>query len=111
MRREVRRAGGQAIGWRAVIDAVRPHVQTLWAGLGPADKARFVRHVRPWWDSHRHRMAPPVAATIAALRAAGTLQTHAGRITAIDAADRGRAAGPLAAQGRQPSSSSCWRSA
>ena len=89
VRREVRRAGGQAVGWRAVIDAVRPHVQTLWAELAPADKARFVRHVRPWWDIHRHRMAPPVAATIATLRASGMLQTHAGRISSIGVADGG----------------------
>ena len=67
VRREVRRAGASAVGWRAVIDAVRPHAQTLWAELSPADKARFVRHVRPWWDIHRHRMAPPVAATLASL--------------------------------------------
>ena len=33
VRREVRRAGGNAVGWRAVIDAVRPHAQTLWAEL------------------------------------------------------------------------------
>lgn len=89
VRREIRRAGEQGIGWRAVIDAVRPHVQSLWAGLTLADKARFVRHVRPWWDVHRHRMAPPVAATIAALCAAGTIRTHAGRIVAIAAADEG----------------------
>jgi len=84
VRREVRRAADGAVGWRAVIDAVRPHAQTLWAELTPADKARFVRHVRPWWDVHRHRMAPPVAATLATLRASGTLTTHAGRIVAMD---------------------------
>jgi uncharacterized NAD(P)/FAD-binding protein YdhS len=84
----VRRAGTRAVGWRAVIDAVRPHAQTLWAELSPADKARFVRHVRPWWDVHRHRMAPPVAATLATLRAAGALTTHAGRISSIEPAGR-----------------------
>ena len=47
VRREVRRAAEHAVGWRAVIDAVRPHAQTLWAELTPADKARFVRHVEP----------------------------------------------------------------
>lgn len=84
VRRETRRAAANSVGWRAVIDAVRPHAQALWAGLDPADKARFVRHVRPWWDVHRHRMAPPVAATLNALRAAGTVSTHAGRIAAIE---------------------------
>ena len=89
VRREVRRGARSGVGWRAVIDAVRPHVQTLWAELTPADKARFLRHVRPWWDVHRHRMAPPVAATLAALRAAGTLEVHAGRIGSIAPSERG----------------------
>lgn len=84
MRREVRRAGFEGVGWRAVIDAARPHLQMLWSELTPADKARFVRHVRPWWEIHRHRMAPPVAATLAALRASGTLEVHAGRIAALE---------------------------
>jgi uncharacterized NAD(P)/FAD-binding protein YdhS len=89
IRREVRRAADRAVGWRAVIDALRPHAQVLWAGLSEADKARFVRHVRPWWDIHRHRMAPPVAATLTALRTAGTLATHAGRIAAIEPGPHG----------------------
>jgi uncharacterized NAD(P)/FAD-binding protein YdhS len=83
VRREVRRAERQGVGWRGVVDALRPHVQTLWAEMTTADKARFLRHVRPWWDVHRHRMAPPVTARLAALRAAGTLAAHAGRIVAM----------------------------
>ena len=88
VRREVRRGHRPRVGWRAVVDALRPHAQTLWAELTPADKARFVRHVRPWWDVHRHRMAPPVAATLATMRAAGALHLHAGRITSIAPAGR-----------------------
>lgn len=89
VRREVKRAGTGAVGWRAVIDAVRPHAQLFWAGLSLEDKARFVRHVRPWWDIHRHRMAPPVAATLNALRSSGAIQTHAGRIAAIEPGEGG----------------------
>lgn len=88
VRREVRRAAAQGVGWRAVIDALRPHAQTLWAEMSVADKARFLRHARPWWDVHRHRMAPPVAATLAHLRASGTLEAHAGRIVAITPAGK-----------------------
>ena len=109
VRREVRRAGANAVGWRAVIDAVRPHAQTLWSELSPADKARFVRHVRPWWDIHRHRMAPPVAATLATLRASGAVTTHAGRIASIEPVARGACRVRWRAKG-QPSSSSSWRS-
>ncbi len=84
IRREARRAADLGVGWRAVVDAMRPHAQIFWAQLSAADKARFVRHVRPWWDVHRHRMAPPVAATLAALRSSGAVTTHAGRIAAIE---------------------------
>ena len=87
VRREVDR--NRAIGWRSVIDALRPHVQVLWAELSLADKARFVRHVRAWWDVHRHRMAPSIGATVASLRASGVLQVDAGRILSVErVADR-----------------------
>lgn len=84
VRREARRARAQGVGWRAVIDAVRPHAQVLWAEMTLADKQRFLRHARPWWDAHRHRMAPTVAARLASLRASGALRVHAGRLVAIE---------------------------
>jgi len=44
--------------------------------------------VRPWWDVHRHRIAPEVGATIARLVGEGRLEIVAGRILgARDAAD------------------------
>ena len=83
VRREVRRAAEQGIGWRAVIDALRPHAQLLWEEMTLADKQRFLRHVRPYWDVHRHRMAPTAAATLASLRASGSLEVETGRIAAV----------------------------
>ena len=44
------------------------------------DKRRFLRHVARYWDVHRHRMAPTVAANLAALRSSGALTVHAGRL-------------------------------
>lgn len=46
--------------WRAVMDALRPHWNELWARLGEADRERFLRHVARYWEVHRHRMAPSV---------------------------------------------------
>ncbi|HEY0414187.1 MAG TPA: FAD/NAD(P)-binding protein [Allosphingosinicella sp.] len=66
--------------WRAAVDSLRPHSIALWQGLDEAEKRRFLRHLRPWWDVHRHRIAPPVARRIEALRAAGRLEVVAGRI-------------------------------
>lgn len=77
------RAAARTAGWRAAVDALRPHTQSLWRGTDPADRARFLRHLRPWWDVHRHRLAPQVAERIAALRAEGRLSIVAGRLDAV----------------------------
>lgn len=88
--RERRRRAGQA-GWRAAIDELRPITQDLWRNAGPAERRRFLRHLRPWWDVVRHRMAPPVADRIEALRASGRLQVRAGRLLQVESHE-GRAA-------------------
>jgi uncharacterized NAD(P)/FAD-binding protein YdhS len=67
-------------GWREAVDELRPHTQALWRLHDAAAQARFLRHLRPWWDVHRHRLAPPVAAHVDALIAAGRLSVAAGRI-------------------------------
>jgi uncharacterized NAD(P)/FAD-binding protein YdhS len=64
VRREVQERGDEAEVWRSVVDALRPHTQQIWQGLSNAQKRRFLRHLRPWWDVHRHRMAPKVADAI-----------------------------------------------
>jgi uncharacterized NAD(P)/FAD-binding protein YdhS len=76
------------VGWRAAVDSLRPHSHALWQSLDTGEQERFLRHARPWWDVHRHRIAPEVAATVARLVAEGRLQIMAGRIvSARDAAD------------------------
>jgi len=79
-RQEVRRAEAAGLGWRAVIDALRPVTQTLWQRLGTEGQRRFLRHLRPWWDVHRHRMAPQIADRIEAAQASGQLTILRGRI-------------------------------
>jgi uncharacterized NAD(P)/FAD-binding protein YdhS len=70
------------VGWRAAVDSLRPHSQHLWQSLDPSSQRRFLRHVRPWWDVHRHRIAPQVAARIAQLIGENRLQVLSGRIIA-----------------------------
>jgi uncharacterized NAD(P)/FAD-binding protein YdhS len=72
------------VGWRAAIDGLRPHSHPLWQGLELDQQRRFLRHARPWWDVHRHRIAPEVAATVARLIGEGRLQIMAGRIVAAE---------------------------
>lgn len=74
------RARGAAGGWRAAVDSVRSVTQDLWAGWPDPVKARFLRHARPWWDVHRHRIAPEAARLVQQEIADGRLRILAGRI-------------------------------
>lgn len=86
--RWVRRRSGE-VGWRAAVDSLRPHTHSLWQSLASQEQERFLRHARPWWDVHRHRIAPEVAATVARMVAEQRLEIIAGRI--VGAADAGQA--------------------
>lgn len=86
--RHLRRAAA-AIGWRAAVDQLRPHTQDLWRRMPLAERQRFLRHARTWWDVHRHRMAPEVATEVDALQQSGVLTVMAGRIAGARPSGRG----------------------
>lgn len=73
--------------WRALMDGLRPRTQALWQELSNAQRARFMRHALAWWNIHRHRLAPQVAARFQPLIDDGTVTVHAGFIQAIDDVD------------------------
>jgi uncharacterized NAD(P)/FAD-binding protein YdhS len=89
VRREIRAAEAKGIPWQAVIDALRPLTQGLWDTLPEAERARFLRHLRPWWDVHRHRMAPSIAQRIDEARRRKQLIIGKGRIAAFHRAASG----------------------
>lgn len=66
--------------WRSVVDALRPHTQAFWQGLPRAQRERFLRHVRSYWEAARHRIAPRVAEVVEDLRNRGQLQIRAARL-------------------------------
>jgi uncharacterized NAD(P)/FAD-binding protein YdhS len=68
------------VGFRAAVDSLRPYSQSLWQSFGPADRSRFLRHARAWWDVHRHRIAPQIASKIADMAADGRLEIAGGRL-------------------------------
>jgi uncharacterized NAD(P)/FAD-binding protein YdhS len=70
--------------WRASVDGLRPHSIALWQGLTETERRRFLRHLRPWWDVHRHRIAPRVAARIEAMRESGRLEVAAARVARVE---------------------------
>ena len=69
--------------WRDVMDGYRSRTASLWQVLSTAERARFLRHLRPWWDVHRHRIAPDVAGVITHLIEAGRLEIAAGRVKTV----------------------------
>jgi len=83
VRAMVRDAQSVAGNWRSAIDGIRPRTNALWQALSLADQRRFLRHALPYWNVHRHRMAPQAAKTIAELMAQNILRILAGRICEI----------------------------
>ena len=80
VRVEIRHAAALGRDWRAVIDSLRPDTRDLWRNLALEEKQRFLRHLRPWWDVHRHRMAPSVAGRIERALERGQLQIRRARL-------------------------------
>ncbi|MBU1326031.1 MAG: FAD/NAD(P)-binding protein [Alphaproteobacteria bacterium] len=74
--------------WRGVMEGLRPVTGDLWRATDASTRSRLFRHLRPWWDVHRHRIAPGVAARIDRMIADGRLTVSAARVTGV------RAVGP-----------------
>lgn len=68
--------------WRAVIDSFRLQNQDLWLSLPHTERRRFLRHIRHYWDCHRHRIAPVVEEKLNTLVHSRQLIRHIGRIRA-----------------------------
>ncbi|HEX8535800.1 MAG TPA: FAD-dependent oxidoreductase [Allosphingosinicella sp.] len=79
------RSQAARIGWRVAVDQLRPVTQRLWASASPEERRRFLRHLRPYWDVHRHRIAPSIAERIRNMVGDGRLQFAAGKILATRA--------------------------
>jgi uncharacterized NAD(P)/FAD-binding protein YdhS len=77
------RRQGAAVGWRAAVDSLRSYSHVLWQALDEGEQRRFLRHARPWWDVHRHRIAPEVAGRLERLAGEGRLEIVAGRVKAM----------------------------
>lgn len=83
------RIRAKQVEWHEAIDSLRPHSHQIWRSLGTGDRRRFLRHARPWWDIHRHRIAPQVGRRISELRDAGRLDIVAGRLRSAIPTERG----------------------
>lgn len=78
------RAHAADIGWGVAMDELRSINANLWSQLSDAERSRFLRHLRPWWDVHRHRIATDVARRLEALISADRLDVRAGRLDRVE---------------------------
>jgi uncharacterized NAD(P)/FAD-binding protein YdhS len=76
------------VPWQRAVDRLRPHVVALYRALPPAHRARFVRHVRPYWDVFRHRAPVDALERVDTWAREGRLRRLAGRVT-IDRSNTG----------------------
>jgi uncharacterized NAD(P)/FAD-binding protein YdhS/trehalose-6-phosphate synthase len=89
IRHDVKIAAAEGLDWRAVVDALRSYTQQIWKSLEIDERRRFMRHLRSFWESHRHRVAPSVLAIRDQLTERGQLFFHKGRVENIIEAENG----------------------
>jgi uncharacterized NAD(P)/FAD-binding protein YdhS len=70
-------------GWRVAVDSIRLKTNRHWQAWSFAEQRRFLRHVRPFWDTHRHRMAPQIGTMVDESLRNGSLEVMAGRTRAL----------------------------
>jgi len=80
---ETERRGGD---WREAVTFIRNIAPALWQRLPAREKRRLLRHVRPYWDVHRHRLPGKTLAKLTHLRHRQKLHVHAGRLLGFEAA-------------------------
>ncbi|SMQ24513.1 Uncharacterized NAD(P)/FAD-binding protein YdhS [Pseudomonas helmanticensis] len=84
LRRHCRAAIAQGVDWQAPLDTVRVHIARLWSQATDVQRRQFVRHVRPWWESHHHRSPPLSAALVERLHGEGRLRIQAASFKGLE---------------------------
>ena len=84
LRRHCRDAIAQGIDWQAPLDTVRAHIGRLWNQATDVQRRQFVRHVRPWWESHHHRSPPLSAERVERLHKEGRLRIQAASFKGLE---------------------------
>lgn len=80
VRAHVQELAADGVDWREVINSLRPITPQLWQRLTTTERGRFLRHLRTYWEVHRHRAAPELGIALGRLLATGALCVSAGRV-------------------------------
>ena len=90
VRARIREAGPDQTAWYPVFDAVRDAVWRLWPQLPAAQKRRYLRRLRTWYDVHRFRAPPQNEVIVAQALAQGHVRHVAARLLAAHVDEDGR---------------------
>jgi len=102
MRRRVRELEAAGQSWHAAMDELRESVWQVWPRWPRAEKRRFLRTLRPWYDVHRFRAPPQNDAQVRRAEAEGRVAFGAGRVQALEAAAGGALTVRFAATAGRP---------
>ena len=75
--------------WRPVVDSFRREVSTTWGRLPDEERRRFLTHLRPFWEVHRHRAPIEIMGEIDRMRSDGKLRVRAARIRGMEEREDG----------------------
>ncbi|MCQ2995870.1 FAD/NAD(P)-binding protein [Pseudomonas syringae] len=73
--------------WRDIIASLRPVTPLLWQNLSHCERRRFLRHLQPYWDSYRHRVAPASYRKFTEYQDDGSVFTMKGRVVSTSTTD------------------------
>lgn len=74
-------AGGD---WRSVVDGLRPFNQRIWQNWSGHTRRQFLRHLRPWWNIHRHRLPPELHDRLVRAVAGGQVKLVAAEFVGVE---------------------------
>ena len=80
---QVERLETAGLSWHDALSALRHQSAHIWQGWSAPERRRFLRHLRPYWEVHRHQLPPTVQQELAAALACGALRVTAGRVLGI----------------------------
>lgn len=89
IRRQIRLLQQEGQNWRDVINGLRPHTAELWRRLPYGERRRFLSRVGPWWDIHRHRLAPTAYRRLQGLLESGQAEVLAGQVICMQVQGQG----------------------
>jgi uncharacterized NAD(P)/FAD-binding protein YdhS len=68
---------------KGLILGLRRKTQSIWSQWSDSEKQRFLRHLCPYWNIGRHRIAPTISRALNELIATNQVQVKAGRIKSV----------------------------